>query len=63
MFLNTQFLELDEFGASRLQVESPSRFVSDTLLAGTHNKGHEGRRLDLKEKRGHDEKCSSCESI
>lgn len=50
MFLNTQLLELDKFGASGLQVESASRFVSNALLAGTHDEGHEGGRLDLKEK-------------
>lgn len=50
MFLNTQLLELDKFGASGLQVESTSRFVGDTLLAGTHDEGHEGGRLDLKDK-------------
>lgn len=49
MFLNTQLLELDEFGASGLQVESTSRFVGDTLLAGTHDEGHEGGRLDLRD--------------
>lgn len=51
MFLNTQLLELDKFGASGLQVESTSRFVGDTLLAGTHHEGHEGGRLDLKDKK------------
>ena len=49
MFLNTQILEFDEFGASGLQVEATSRFVGDALLAGTHDEGHEGRRLDLKD--------------
>ena len=48
MFLNTELLEFDEFGASRLQVESTSRFVGDTLLTGTHDKRHEGGRLDLR---------------
>lgn len=51
MFLNTQLLKLDKFGASGLQVESTSRFVGDALLAGTHDEGHEGRRLDLKDKK------------
>lgn len=50
MFLNTQLLELDKLGASGLQVESASGFVSDALLAGTHDEGHEGGRLDLKDK-------------
>lgn len=49
MFLNTQLLEFDKFGASGLQVETPSRFVGDTLLAGTHDEGHERGRLDLKD--------------
>lgn len=51
MFLNTQLLELDKFGASGLQVESTSRFVGDTLLAWTHYERHEGRRLDLREEK------------
>jgi len=50
MFLDTKLLELDEFGASGLQVESTSRFVGDALLAGTHDERHEGGRLDLKDK-------------
>lgn len=50
MFLNTQLLELDKFGASGLQVEPASRLVGDTLLAGTHDKWHEGGRLDLMDK-------------
>lgn len=50
MFLNTQLLEFDKFGASGLQVESTSRFVGNTLLAGAHDEGHEGGRLDLKDK-------------
>lgn len=51
MFLNTQLLELDKFGAPGLQVESTSRFIGDTLLAGTHYEGHEGGRLDLRAKK------------
>lgn len=47
MFLDAQFLKLDKLGASGLQVESPSGLVGDALLAGTHDEGHEGRRLDL----------------
>lgn len=47
MLLNTQFLEFDEFGASGLQVKPTSRLVGDALLAGTHDEGHEGGRLDL----------------
>lgn len=47
VFLNTQLLELDELGASGLQVESPSGLVGDALLAGTHDEGHEGGGLDL----------------
>lgn len=47
MLLNAQVLELDKFGTSGLQVESTSRFVGDTLLAGTHDERHEGGRLDL----------------
>lgn len=47
MLLNAQLLELDKFGSSGLQVESTSRFVGDTLLAGTHDERHEGGRLDL----------------
>lgn len=50
MFLNTQLLEFDKFGASGLQIETTSRFVGHTLLAGTHDEGHEGGRLDLKDK-------------
>lgn len=49
MFLNTQLLEFDKFGASGLQIETTPRFVGHTLLAGTHGEGHEGGRLDLKE--------------
>lgn len=49
MFLNAQLLELDKFGTSGLQVESTSRLVGDTLLAGTHDEWHEGGRLDLME--------------
>lgn len=47
VFLNTQLLKLDKLGASGLQVESPSGLVGDALLAGTHDEGHEGGRLDL----------------
>lgn len=50
MFLNTQLLEFDKFGASGLQVEATSRFVGDALLAGTHDEGHEGGRLNLKDR-------------
>lgn len=48
VFLNTQLLELDKFGASGLQVEPASGFVGDALLAGTHDERHEGGRLDLR---------------
>lgn len=47
MLLNAQLLELDKFGPSGLQVESTSRFVGNTLLAGAHDERHEGGRLDL----------------
>lgn len=47
MFLDAQLLELDELGASGLQVESPTGLVGDALLAGTHDEGHEGGGLDL----------------
>lgn len=47
VLLNAQLLELDKFGTSGLQIESTSRFVGDTLLAGTHDEWHEGGRLDL----------------
>lgn len=47
MLLNAQLLELDKFGPSGLQVESTSRFVGHTLLAGAHDERHEGGRLDL----------------
>lgn len=50
MFLNTQLLEFDKLGASGLQVEATSGFVGDALLAGTHDDGHEGGRLDLKDR-------------
>jgi len=48
VFLDAQLLELDKFGASGLQVESSSRLVGDTFLAGTHDERHEGGRLDLR---------------
>lgn len=48
MFLDAQFLEFDKLGASGLQVEAAARFVGDALLAGTHDEGHEGGRLNLK---------------
>lgn len=47
MLLNAQLLELYKFGPSGLQVESTSRFVGYTLLAGAHDQRHEGGRLDL----------------
>lgn len=47
VFLDAQLLELHKLGASGLQVESASRLVGDALLAGTHDEGHEGGRLDL----------------
>lgn len=47
MFLDAQLLELDKLGASGLQIEPPSGLVGDALLAGTHDEGHEGGRLDL----------------
>lgn len=49
MFLNTQLLKFDKFGASGLQIETTSRFVGHTLLAGTHDEGHEGGRLNLRD--------------
>lgn len=50
MFLNTQLLEFDKFGASGLQVETTSRFVGGAVLAGTHDEGHEGGGLNLGDK-------------
>lgn len=51
MLLNSQLLKLDKFGASGLQIEATSRFVGYTFLAGAHNKGHKGGRLDLRNDR------------
>lgn len=47
MLLDLQLLELDELGASGLEVEPAARAVGLTLFTGAHYQGHEGRRLDL----------------
>ena len=54
MFLDTNLLEFHKLGASGLQVETTPGLVGDTLLTGTHDEGHEGGRLDLKEEGGED---------
>ena len=36
MFLNLQFLKLDELGAASLKVQSTSALVDFTVVGGTH---------------------------
>ena len=46
MFLNFDLLELDELGASGLQVQTTSRFVDPAILTWAHHQRHERSRID-----------------
>lgn len=47
MLLNSQLLELDELGATGLQIEAAPCLVDSAVLTWTHSKWHEGERVHL----------------
>ena len=46
MFLNFDLLELDELGASGLQMQTTSRLVYPAILTWAHHQRHERSRID-----------------
>ena len=46
VLLHLDLLELDKFGPSGLEVESPAGLVDPAVLGGTHQQGHESRGPD-----------------
>ena len=46
MFLDFDLLELDEFGASGLQMQTTSRFVDSAILTWAHHQRHKRSRID-----------------